>query len=276
MVVGEIFTPQMAWNNTMRVSRGYEKQQQVQFSIMENNITKHTLLRSIVLHLLPGILGGICFYILSPIVKANGFPTIMALIISGIIVLIPFELGFLIYQKKRTGQSLFNGVIQYFKPIPVWQYLLLIPLIILTAGILFKILSSTSTFLMTFFEWLPSETILDMGLNPDLTKSKLLLTYLLFLPFSVFVLPTIEEFYFRGYLLPRMPGNLKGWTEITHSGLFALYHTWTPWMFAVRTVGVLPLIYMVKRKENLLLGIGAHCLLNSIDFIIGIIFILKM
>lgn len=73
-----------------------------------------------------------------------------------------------------------------------------------------------------------------------------------------------------------MPSNLNGWTDITHRGLFALYHTWTPWKFAVRTFGVLPLIHLVKRKENLFLGIRAHCQLNSIDFITGLIFILKM
>ncbi|MBK9391316.1 MAG: CPBP family intramembrane metalloprotease [Bacteroidetes bacterium] len=218
---------------------------------MENNIIKHTLLKSTFLHLLPGILGGICFFILSPIVNANGFPTIMALIISGIIILIPFELGFLIYQKKVTGQNLFNGVIKYFKTIPVWQYFFTHPIDCYNCWYLFKLLGFTSTFLMTFFKWMPSDSILTMGLDSSLTKSKLLFTYLLFLPFLVFVLPTIEEFYFRGYLLPRMPIKLKGWTEITHSALFALYHTWTPWMFVVRTFGVLPLIFLVKRKKKI-------------------------
>ena len=117
---------------------------------------------------------------------------------------------------------------------------------------------------------------LDMGLDGNYSKSILIITYILFFFLIVLILPTIEEFYFRGYLLPRMPSKLKGWTEIIHSGLFAIYHTWTPWMFVVRTIGVLPLIYTVKRKENLLIGIIAHCLINSVDLIIGVMFVLKL
>ena len=116
---------------------------------------------------------------------------------------------------------------------------------------------------------------LNMGLDGDYSKSKLIITYALFLILIVTILPTIEELYFRGYLLPRMPSRLKGWTEIIHSGFFALYHTWTPWMVIVRTFGVLPTIYAVKKKENILIGIVAHCLLNSIDFFIGLMFIYR-
>lgn len=244
--------------------------------IMKNEIDEQSLLKSATWHLLPGLLGGTFYFAVAPLVRANGFPTVMALLLAGFFVLVPFELGFLLFQKNRNGQKLFNGVIQYFKHIPIWQHFVLIPIIILLAGILFKAFSFSSDFLKTFFSWLPSDIFLDMGLDGEYSKSKLIITYTLFLLLIVLILPTIEELYFRGYLLPRMPSRLKGWTEIIHSGFFALYHTWTPWMFIVRTFGVLPLIYAVKRKENIFIGIVAHCLLNSVDFFIGFKFILNL
>lgn len=152
---------------------------------------------------------------------------------------------------------------------------MLVPSVLILTGLLFKALSFTSDFLKTLFSWIPSDLFLNMGLDGDYSKSKLIITYLLFLILMVLIVPTIEEFYFRGYLLPRMPSKLKGWTEFIHSGLFAFYHTWTPWMVIVRTFGVLPLIYAVKKKENIIIGIVAHCLLNSIDFFIGLMFIYK-
>jgi hypothetical protein len=85
--------------------------------------------------------------------------------------------------------------------------------------------------------------------------------------------PTVEELYFRGYLLPRMP-RMRGWAPVVHAALFALYHTWTPWMVVARTLALLPLILIVRRKRNLYVGIIAHCLLNAIDVVVGFAYIL--
>jgi hypothetical protein len=47
-------------------------------------------------------------------------------------------------------------------------------------------------------------------------------------------------------------------------------------MFLARTLALLPLIYIVKWKKNIFLGIGAHWLINSIDLVMGVLFILSM
>ncbi len=141
-------------------------------------------------------------------------------------------------------------------------------------GLIFTALNFSSEYFITFFSWLPSAMIFDLGLSEEFSKPKLLITYAGFFLFLVIILPTIEELYFRGYLLPRMPAKLKAWTALVHSSLFALYHVWTPWMFFARALGMLPLIYMVRRK-NIVLGIIVHACMNSIDFIMAVIFILN-
>ena len=125
------------------------------------------------------------------------------------------------------------------------------------------------------FTWLPNSLHLDMGLGGEYSKSVLIVTYLFSFIFIVLIAPTVEELYFRGYLLPRMP-SLRGWDTLLHSALFALYHTWSPWMLVSRTVAMLPLIYVVKRKRNVYLGIIAHWLLNVVDIIVGVAFILRL
>lgn len=243
---------------------------------MNENLTEHSISRSITLHLLPGILVSICYYAIVPYIITRGYPSIMALIVSGIVILIPFELGFLFIQSRKKKEKFFGGTIKYLNPLPAWQYFVFVPGIFLSAGILFKICGFTSKALLSFFHWIPSDLIINMGIDGDFEKTKLVLTYSLFLVFIVVLLPVTEELYFRGYLLPRMPSRLKGWTEIVHSGLFALYHFWTPWLLITRTIGVLPLIYVVRRKENIKPGIISHCLLNSMDFFIGVTRILSM
>lgn len=243
---------------------------------MNNTIDTHTLGKSIFLHLVPGFLGGFFYFLIAPVVKHYGFPTIMALIISGIFVLLPIELGFLLYQKKRTGEKFLGGVVRYQKPLKFLHFILWVTVIFLLTGLTFKAFDFASKHLMQLFSWIPSDYLLDMGLNGEYSKPILIITYVLFFFLIVLIVPTVEELYFRGYLLPRMPSKLKGWLVPIHSALFALYHTWSPWLFLTRTFGVLPLIYLVKRKENIYLGIVSHCIINSIDFIIAMVFLLKL
>jgi uncharacterized membrane protein YdcZ (DUF606 family) len=68
-------------------------------------IKEHTLWQSIFWHLFPGILGGIVYCLLVDFVSRLGFPTIVALIISGSLVIIPFEMGVLIYSSKKTMKN---------------------------------------------------------------------------------------------------------------------------------------------------------------------------
>lgn len=243
---------------------------------MRYSIREHSLLKSIILHLLPGILIGIFYYTITPIVILHGFPSLMALNLSGLFILIPFELGFLLYHKQKEGVSSLKGILPYTKTLKNWQYLVYVLVIIVLSGIAFKVFSFTSDLLMPLFRQIPTEMHLNMGLSDEYHKSKLIITYALFLILIVIALPIVEELYFRGYLLPRIPSKLKAWTVLINSGLFALYHTYSPGLIIVRTLGVLPLVYMVKRKENIYIGMIAHCLGNSIDFVVGLVFILKM
>lgn len=240
------------------------------------DIKQHTIGQSIVLHLLPGILTGAFYYAIAQPIRNMGYPSLAAITLAAIVILIPFELGFLLYQgKKKNGALSLEGIVLYRQQIPLWQYLVWVPVIFILVGLIFIGLTPVSSFLETMFTWLPEALRLDMVPSGEFSKSVLINTYLLAFIFIVLIAPTVEELYFRGYLLPRMP-RLKGWTPILHSFLFALYHMWTPWMVITRTIGLLPLIYIVQRKKNIYLGIIIHCLANVIDIIVGVAFIFSL
>ena len=119
------------------------------------------------------------------------------------------------------------------------------------------------------FFWMPE---VNTGLDGTYSKTILIVTYSVFLIFNVFLAPLVEELYFRGYLLPRMKGK---YATLFHSFLFAAIHVFTPWMIITRTVGFLPLIIGIKKK-NIYIGMIVHMLCNAIGFVTGIVYISKM
>jgi len=242
---------------------------------IEPEFEEHSIWTSIALHLLPGIVGGLVYYLTAPFLRARGYPTVSALILAGLVVLSPLELAILFYFSRKKGQSL-RSLLAYQQPLPLGQYLLWVSIVIVSSGLIMTLFNPLSATLMGLFKWIPGDLILDLGLSGGFARPKLILTYGLFLLFGVLIGPLVEELYFRGFLLPRLPRRLGGWSPLVHSFLFALYHTWTPWMFAARTAGLLPLIYGVRHKRNLWIGIIAHCLLNSLDLFAGVAFIFSL
>jgi len=237
----------------------------------QDQIEKHSTTQSVILHLVPGILVG-CFYFLARQPIANmGYPSIFALLLAFAFVLIPVELGYLLYQgKKKTGRFTLQGIISYRNPIPWWQYFVWPIILVVVTGAIFKLLEPVNAFLLErLFFWVPE---VNYGLDGNYSRTILIVTYSMFLIFNVFLAPLVEELYFRGYLLQRMKGRFA---TLLHSFLFAAYHIFSPWMIITITLGLLPLIFGVKKK-NIYIGIIAHILGNSLALVTGIAFIVKM
>jgi uncharacterized protein len=237
----------------------------------QNHIKLHSTQQTIILHLLPGILTGGGYFLIRQPVQNLGYPTIFALILAVVFILIPVELGYLLFQgKQKCGRFTLKGMISYRQSIPWWQYIVWVVGIFVATGAIFTFLKPIEWMLQErVFFWIPS---LSAGLDGNYSRSTLIVTYVMFFVFIACLGPLVEELYFRGYLLPRMKGTFA---PLFHSFLFAAYHIFTPWMIVARTIGLLPLIYAVKKK-NIYIGIAVHVLVNSLDVVTGIVFIVKL
>lgn len=236
-------------------------------------IESHSVGRSLILHLLPGALIGAAYFALITPVHNWGYPSMLALMIAIPLILVPFESGYLLYQGKlKNGHFTLRGVLSYLSPIPAWQYILWVPLLLVLLGIIFTLLKPLDSLLQyQFFSWIPS---IENGFTPEYSRGVLIRTYFMVALFGAVTGPVVEELYFRGHLLPRMSYAGK-WAPLLHSFLFGIYHIWTPWMFITRTIGMLPLIFAIRRR-NLYIGIVVHILINCVDVIVGVVFIMRM
>jgi len=112
--------------------------------------------------------------------------------------------------------------------------------------------------------WLPPWAIVD-GFPEGISANTLLLGLLL----SGLVTPIVEELYFRGLLMPRIP-VARAWGPAVNAALFSIYHLFSPWNYVVIFVAFLPLAYYVRLRGNLLPAIVTHCLFNSVGIVVAL------
>src|SRR5688572_20665613 len=102
----------------------------VTYATLMVNPEQHSLPRSIALHLLPGILTGAAFFLIAPITQRNGLPSLWAVGIADLLVILPFIYGLLFYEGyKRNGRLSLDGVVLYRERIPWWQCLVFVPVV---------------------------------------------------------------------------------------------------------------------------------------------------
>jgi membrane protease YdiL (CAAX protease family) len=233
----------------------------------EAGVDQHSPVQSIVLHLLPGVLILLFYIITAPLAGKLGFPSGTALLVAIGVVLIPLELGYLLYQgRKRNGTLSLKGIVLFREPMPWWQYVVLGLPLLLWSGFSFMIVAPPvdEVIIGSLFSWVPDWFFLfgSMDQLAQYSRSALLVTAILNLILNGIAGPVVEELYFRGYLLPRL-SRLKGWAPLINVLLFSLYHFFTPWQNPVRIIALVPMVYAGWWKRNIYLGMIVHCAGNT-------------
>lgn len=231
---------------------------------MERSSRQTSIFQTIFLHLFPGALITIAFIFLGPWLKENNLPPILSLLIPIVLVLIPFEVGFLFFQGfKRNGRCSLEGIVLNRKPIQMKEFFIYVPIVLVWAIVIFMSMAKIDLVIFNrFFGWLPDWFTINQFSSGDYTQPTLTATFILMLISNGLAGPIAEELYFRGYLLPRLE-SLKGWAPFVNVLLFSLYHFFSPWQNITRIIAFFPLAFVARRKQNIYIGILAHCLLNT-------------
>jgi membrane protease YdiL (CAAX protease family) len=221
----------------------------------------------LLLYLGPGLALTAFYSVAAPLFLTNGLPAIWGLLIGALVVIVPIELSILLlYSRHITGQARLQPSIAYRARLSVREYLWLIPTVVLATFLLPGLVVILEPWIRsTFFAWLP--TWFSAGLTSLASYSPAIqrITIILWLGAAVIIGPIVEEFYFRGFLLPRT-AHRQWFAPLVNALLFAIYHFWQPYAVLTITLFAIPLAYFVWWKKNIMISIFAHCIVNMIAF----------
>jgi uncharacterized protein len=234
--------------------------------------TKISSLKIVWLHLFPGILITAIYVLITPFVQKAGFPSLMGLAISFLLVILPFELGYLFIQAKKNGNGKLSSILMAVT-LPKKKFISLI-----FVGIFICIIIATGSSYIdnliknSFFQWLPDWYFYDTEFSKGYTKQALLITAIVRLFVDGIIIPYTEEIYFRGYLLPKIKGN-KTSIPIIATVLFSLYHFWQPWNYPTLLIISGILVFSAWRFKNYKISLYIHLTINLLGSILFLLMV---
>lgn len=227
---------------------------------------QHSLAKSVLLHLYPGLTLATFVVLTAPTVESWGLPALFALIIGIGVVIAPLELGYLsIHAHRTTGSWSPLAAVAYRAKLP------LRPLLLLSSGLAAFMLTLVVAHMLILdrliaplFAWMPATLLqfasIEEGGDP-LVGGALAIVVIAVLLLNGVVGPVTEELYFRGHLLPCIDryGRLA---PVLNTALFTLYHMWTPWRWPQILFGSLPANWLAWRKRTVWLPMVTHVMVN--------------
>lgn len=224
---------------------------------------QHSLPQSIAYHLLPGLLVFLGILFLSPLLIQAGLTIGLASNLVMFLMIVPVQLGFLLYTaKKQTGKYELKAILPYQQKMPLQHYLIKVPALLGWIVLVFFLLGPISNDLLEHvFNFYPVWFNPAAEVLSGYSDGMLLATWASELILIGFLVPIVEELYFRGYLLPRL-SRYRGAGVFLHVLLFAIYHFISPWLVLTRIISIFPMCLVVWRTKNIYVGMAVHILIN--------------
>jgi membrane protease YdiL (CAAX protease family) len=218
--------------------------------------------KAILFHLYPGLVIAGCFTLLAPLLMNHRLPPQLSMLIIIAIVAVPLLLFHLARVKKEEDRSSLADINGYQNRLSTGQLTLYIVALVIFMFLVWGITQPLNVIIAkNLFGWLPSwYTVQDFE---GYGKNMIVITLVVNLLLNGIVAPLVEEYYFRGYLLPRMQAWGR-WSFVVNAVFFSIYHFWQPYIYLTLLIALLPLSWAVWKTKDLRVGIYTHCALNII------------
>lgn len=213
--------------------------------------------------MVPGVLITLFYFIFAPLLITWGFSPMFTLSLAIVLVLVPIQMGLLIFLKdKVTNTSCFRSILSQQTKVKPATFAFYVIILIVFAGLILLLLSSTLN------DWLKNHMFSFMPIwarNSELQSSEpqRTITILSLFVFGNLIGPLVEEMYFRGFLIHRVHGSVMQ-KSIANAFLFALYHFWSPWDIISRTIAVTPHAWITLKTNNIWISVFAHISINML------------
>ncbi|MFF0544136.1 CPBP family intramembrane glutamic endopeptidase [Nocardia thailandica] len=215
----------------------------------------------LLLHLGPGAVFLAAYLPAAAVAEAVGLPRGTGFAAVAVLVIVPLEVWFLRRAARtETGVASVLGAVDYRSPVrPVVAMAAVAGLLVTGAVIYFGAGGFTEWLDTTVFAWVPeSFEVTDVSAGGTVLVAAVLVS----LVCDGIVSPVVEELYYRGHLMARLPVR-QVWRPVVSAGLFTAAHLWEPHLWPVVFAGQLLNCLVVWKLRNVWIAAAFHVLANS-------------